>query len=235
LGKSIVWTAAVLAGAVLGLQLNSAITAAAPLQSLEPTATAVPVSSPAVDPTDPPIEEATASPSADPVQPTLPPTPAPTPVSTPRPAPPSTPRPTPPSTPRPTPPPVANKVIVISIEHQSLTAYENGKPVLSTLVTTGRPALPTPRGTFHVMAKYSPYQFISPWPKSSPYWYPSAWVKYAMLFANDGYFLHDAPWRTAYGPGTNTTNGTHGCVNIPLGAMTFLYRWAPIGTRVIVN
>jgi lipoprotein-anchoring transpeptidase ErfK/SrfK len=132
-------------------------------------------------------------------------------------------------------PPLANKLIVVSIERQRLTAYENGTTVLTTLVATGRPALPTPRGSFHVMAKYTPYQFISPWPKSSPYWYPSTWVTYAMLFANDGYFLHDAPWRTVYGPGANTTNGTHGCVNIPFGAMTFLYRWASVGTPVVVS
>ena len=53
---------------------------------------------------------------------------------------------------------------------------------LDTDVTTGRPELPTPAGDYHIFAKYSPYQFISPWPYGSPFWYPSAWVKYAMEF-----------------------------------------------------
>jgi lipoprotein-anchoring transpeptidase ErfK/SrfK len=127
------------------------------------------------------------------------------------------------------------KLIVVSLATQSLTAYENGKVVATTVVATGRPALPTLRGTFHVKAKYTPYQFISPWPKSSPYWYASSWVKYAMLYDDGGYFIHDAPWRTVYGPGANLTNGTHGCVNVPLGTMAFLYRWAPVGTTVIVQ
>ena len=35
---------------------------------------------------------------------------------------------------------------------------------METDITTGRPALPTPPGRYHVMAKYSPYEMISPWP-----------------------------------------------------------------------
>jgi lipoprotein-anchoring transpeptidase ErfK/SrfK len=60
-----------------------------------------------------------------------------------------------------------------------------------------------------------------------------------MEFRSGGYFIHDAPWRTAYGKGTNSgtqpgTNygGTHGCVNVPYAAEKFLYSWAPVGTRV---
>ncbi len=155
----------------------------------------------------------------------------PTPTSTAAP----TPTPTPVATPAPTPTPDSGRLIVVSLAKQSLTAYENGKVVLTTVVATGRPALPTPPGTFHIKAKYTPFQFISPWPKGSPYWYASAWVKYAMLFEDGGYFLHDAPWRTVYGPGANLTNGTHGCVNIPLNAMAFLYHWAPVGTTVAVE
>ncbi|MDQ6884253.1 MAG: L,D-transpeptidase [Candidatus Dormibacteraeota bacterium] len=127
------------------------------------------------------------------------------------------------------------KLIVVSLATQSLSAYENGKVVATTVVATGRPALPTLPGTFHIMAKYAPYKFVSPWPKSSPYWYASAWTNYAMLYQDDGYFIHDAPWRTNYGPGSNLTNGTHGCVNVPLSTMAFLYKWAPVGTTVVVR
>ena len=56
-----------------------------------------------------------------------------------------------------------------------------------------------------------------------------------MLFADDGYFLHDSPHRTVYGPGANLTNGTHGCVNIPIAAMSQLYRWASVGTTVVIQ
>jgi lipoprotein-anchoring transpeptidase ErfK/SrfK len=230
LRKLLLWSGSILVGAILGLQLNSVLTVAAPVTNPGPAPGAEALSTPFSEPSATAPAQSSDMPSRDPV-PTatpapapLPPTPSASPVATTR----ATRKP-------PAPVPAVNKVIVVSLEHQTLTAYDNGKVVLTTLVATGRPALPTPRGTFHIMAKYSPYQFISPWPRSSPYWYPSAWVKYAMLFANDGYFLHDAPWRTVYGPGANTTNGTHGCVNIPVEAMTFLYRWAPVGSTVVVS
>ncbi|HEX9094769.1 MAG TPA: L,D-transpeptidase [Candidatus Dormibacteraeota bacterium] len=127
------------------------------------------------------------------------------------------------------------KLIVVSIAEQRLTAFEDGRTVLTTVVATGRPELPTPTGTFQIMSKAAPYKFVSPWPRGDQYWYPTEWVSYAMLFADDGYFLHDAPWRKVYGPGANVSNGTHGCVNVPTAAMATLYGWATTGTAVIVE
>jgi L,D-peptidoglycan transpeptidase YkuD (ErfK/YbiS/YcfS/YnhG family) len=68
-------------------------------------------------------------------------------------------------------------------------------------------------------------------------------VHYGLYFHDDGYYLHDAPWRTVFGPGSNATTGipgqnltgTHGCVNVPLAAMAQLYRWATPGTVVQIN
>jgi hypothetical protein len=129
----------------------------------------------------------------------------------------------------------AGKVIVVSLSRQVLTAYQDGTAVLTTYVATGRPQLPTPPGVYHIFHRYSPYQMISPWPYGSPYWYPSSWVNWAMEFRGGGYFLHDAPWRSTWGPGANLYNGTHGCVNVPYNPMKFLWGWAPIGTTVIVQ
>jgi lipoprotein-anchoring transpeptidase ErfK/SrfK len=141
-------------------------------------------------------------------------------------------------TPSPTPTPdprQTGKVIVVSVAQQQLIAYQDGAVVLTSNVATGMPALPTPTGTFHIMGKWSPYKFISPWPRGNQYWYPTEWVSYAMLFADGGYFLHDAPWRTVWGPGANLTHGSHGCINVPKAAMAALYGWATDGTTVIVE
>ena len=167
-------------------------------------------------------------------------TPTATPDATPDATPTATADATPTATADPTATPIAtpaqsDKVIKVSIADQRLTAYENGVALFSTVVATGRPELPTPRGTFHIKAKYSPYTFISPWPKGDPYWYPTLTVSWAMLFADGGYFLHDSPHRTLYGPGANLTNGTHGCVNVPLSSMARLYSWATVGTTVVVE
>jgi lipoprotein-anchoring transpeptidase ErfK/SrfK len=125
------------------------------------------------------------------------------------------------------------KVIVISLGCQLLTAYDNGMPLLTTYVTSGRPALPTPPGQYSVLRKVTPWQMTSDWPRSSPYWYAPSWVQYTLWFRNDGYAIHDAPWRDAYGPGTQS-NGSHGCVNVPMPTMTDLYNWADVGTPVRV-
>lgn len=130
------------------------------------------------------------------------------------------------------------KRITISLFRQRLRAWEGDRVVLVTPVTTGNRLLPTPTGYFTIYARYSPYTMVSPWPAGSPFWYPPSSMSYAMEFAR-GYFIHDAPWRSVYGPGSNLgtqpgTNygGTHGCVNVPLWAERFLYSWAPIGTTV---
>lgn len=129
----------------------------------------------------------------------------------------------------------AGKLIVVSLSRQVLTAFQDGTPVLTTYVATGRPALPTPPGVYHVFARYAPYKMISPWPYGSPYWYPPSWTNWAMEFIGGGYFIHDAPWRSWYGPGANLYNGTHGCVNVPYSPMSFLWNWTPIGTTVVVQ
>lgn len=132
----------------------------------------------------------------------------------------------------------AYKRITINVGRERLRAWEGNRVVLVTPVTTGDRALPTPLGRFTVYAKFSPYTMVSPWPRGDWRWYPPSWMNFAMEFAQ-GYFIHDAPWRSVYGPGSNSgtqpgTNygGTHGCVNVPYSAMRFLYSWATPGTVV---
>jgi lipoprotein-anchoring transpeptidase ErfK/SrfK len=128
------------------------------------------------------------------------------------------------------------KVIVVSLAKQELMALQDGAVVLDTPVTTGRPSMATITGIYHVFAKFSPYCMTS-W-RGNPYpWAGCVSMQYAMEWESSGFFLHDAPWRSRYGPGTNTeANGTHGCINIPRNAsqMDFLYGWTPIGTTVVV-
>lgn len=136
----------------------------------------------------------------------------------------------------------AFKRIVVSLARQTITAYESGRVVWSSLATTGNFALsPTPPGHYHIFARYSPFQFVSPWPPGDPLWYPSDWSTYAMEFISGGYFIHDAPWRSVFGPGSQEAGrpgtdygGTHGCVNVPVSTAAFLWKWAPLGTDVDV-
>ncbi|MBV9121459.1 MAG: L,D-transpeptidase [Chloroflexi bacterium] len=141
------------------------------------------------------------------------------------------------------PPGLPGKVIVVSLSLEKLFAFQDNNLLLQTLVTTGGPRTGTPIGVFHVVAKRSNFIMQSPWPEDDWRWYPDSYVNYGLLFDWSGYFIHDAPWRSNFGPGSNSVfgtaggayTGTHGCVNVPLEAETNLYNWAPIGTTVIIQ
>ncbi|HEV2126906.1 MAG TPA: L,D-transpeptidase [Chloroflexota bacterium] len=133
--------------------------------------------------------------------------------------------------------------VLVSVGRQWWYAYEAGVLQYDGPVTTGRPELYTPLGRYTIMSRHSPYTFVSPWSRSSPFWYETATSSYAMQITGNGIFLHDAPWRPYNGPGTNVPHvdpdgvwrtGSHGCINMPLAAASWLYRWAPVGTRVDV-
>jgi hypothetical protein len=136
---------------------------------------------------------------------------------------------------------LADKHILISISKEALWAYQGNKLFLYTLVTNGGPDTPTLPGIFHVQGKVNGMVFHSPWPKGSPLWYPDSPTSYALLYnPNGGYYLHDAPWRGNFGPGSNSVagtpggsyTGTHGCTNVPLDVMAKLFAWADEGTLI---
>ncbi len=134
-----------------------------------------------------------------------------------------------------------DKALTISLNDQVIRAYDHGQQVFWSYVTTGRPGLETDPGSFKVYWKVSPWTMHSPWPKGSPFWYPDSKVRMVMWF-NGGDGIHDASWRSRYGPGTNGPHydptgedtGTHGCVNVPYSNMVWLWNWTPTGTPVIV-
>jgi vancomycin resistance protein YoaR len=129
----------------------------------------------------------------------------------------------------------------LNLTTQSIAAYEGSTQVRRSLITSGRPELRTPTGLYHIKLKRRNMIFKSPWPKTSQWWYPDSPTHYAILFKHNGFFIHDAPWRKRYGPGTNgggengSYTGSHGCVNVPLSTMRFIYRWVDIGTPVLIH
>ncbi|MFN2462661.1 MAG: L,D-transpeptidase [Candidatus Dormibacteria bacterium] len=131
-----------------------------------------------------------------------------------------------------------SKVVAMSLTDQRLWAYENGKVVFSTLITSGRPQLPTDTGPMSVLWKVTPWKMHSPWPRSSQWWYPDTTVRKVVWFTNTGEGMHDANWEpdSMYGPGSqfNQNIASHGCVHMPGTTVDWMYDWAPVGTPVIV-
>ena len=182
----------------------------------------------------------------------LPPTVIPSVTRTAPPSPTAT-RPVVPAPPTATPPPgpapaggvpqVYGQLILVSLSQQWLWAYQDRHLLYDTPMTSGMPQLPTPDGTFHVQYHAADIWFYSPWPSSSPYYYSPEHVNYALYFLDQGYFIHDAPWRQTFGPGTNyphtepngtTATGSHGCVNVPTPAGKWLYYWAADGATIVI-
>ena len=129
------------------------------------------------------------------------------------------------------------QLIVVSLSGQRLQAFDHGRLAADTLVTTGRPELPTDVGRMQVTRKSSPWTMQSPWKKGSPFWYPDTKVRMVLWFTNTGEGLHDAAWEpsSAFGPGsTSGPFASHGCIHTPAGVMSFLFDWAAVGTPVVV-
>ena len=140
-------------------------------------------------------------------------------------------------------PKYGGQVILVSLSQQWLWAYQDRSLVLASPVTTGMPQLPTPRGNYAVQRKEANVTFYSLWPPGSPFYYSPEHINYAMYFRDNGYYIHDAPWRETFGYGTNyphtepdgtTATGSHGCVNVATGPMSWLYSWAHDGATVVI-
>ncbi len=123
----------------------------------------------------------------------------------------------------------AFKEIVISVGRQSLWAYENGKIVTATLVSTGTAEVvetTTPIGKYTVLTKFQTQTMQGVINKEA---YKVEDVPWVMYFDNLGNAIHGTYWHENFG-----TPMSHGCVNLPMNVAQYLYSWAPEGTAVTI-
>jgi lipoprotein-anchoring transpeptidase ErfK/SrfK len=123
----------------------------------------------------------------------------------------------------------ASHEIIVSIKKQELWACSGATPFLQTKVTTGaiQKDWATPKGTWQIYAKQT-----NRWLSGVGY---SVEVHYWMPFWG-GYGLHDSPWQKfPYGSSLYRSQGSHGCVQIPLATMAKIFNWAPVGATVHVE
>jgi L,D-transpeptidase catalytic domain len=142
---------------------------------------------------------------------------------------------------------MTGQVTVVSLREQVARAYQDGKLVYWSYITTGRVGLPTPPGVQYTVWKGRNVTFMPLGPIGPANGYPTL-IYYAVNFTSPywhqfvGYFLHDAWWRLKFGPGSNFphydpsawNNGSHGCINFPPATMPAYYNWVQVGTPVIV-
>lgn len=116
--------------------------------------------------------------------------------------------------------------IDVSISKQKLTYYEFGNAILESDIVSGIYDK-TPLGTFKVINKARNIIL-----KGRDY---ASFVSYWIDFKNHEYGFHDASWRNKFGGTIYKTNGSHGCVNMPLEKVKELYSKVEIGTPVYIH
>ena len=123
------------------------------------------------------------------------------------------------------------QLIRVSIAAQHLWMCAGAVVARDTAVTTGLPTddYHTPTGSYTVqaLATHQTLTLLSGDQYVVDYWIPFD----APLFG-----FHDAAWQTfPFGSPQYRTDGSHGCVHMPLAAIAFLYGWVTVGTPVAVT
>lgn len=113
--------------------------------------------------------------------------------------------------------------VEIDLTRQKVWVYLNGKLVIETNCVTGcvNKGHSTPTGIFTLTYKQKDKVLRGRMRANGTYEYESP-VSYWMPF-NGGIGLHDATWRSSFGGNIYISNGSHGCVNLPLEAAGKLY------------
>jgi L,D-transpeptidase-like protein len=132
------------------------------------------------------------------------------------------------------------KLALVSISRRHMWACEGAKTIYDSPVITGMSAYAatvTPVGTYHIYGKQTDTTLTGSdvtgsWNDPVSYWMPFLQNQYGI------YGFHDATWRPndAFGQvSPDSSDASHGCVELPLATSAWLYSWAPVGTTVTIR
>lgn len=121
---------------------------------------------------------------------------------------------------------IGNSYVEVDLSNQHLYLYEDGELVLETDFVSGNVARgnSTPAGVFGITYKKKDAVL-----RGRDYETP---VNYWMPF-NGNIGMHDATWRRSFGGEIYLTNGSHGCINLPLDMAAAIYEHVQKGFPVI--
>jgi len=120
------------------------------------------------------------------------------------------------------------KWIEIVLDDQELRYHMGPKQIGTFTVSTGMPGYETPTGTFHINNKID-----MAWSRSARLWMP-----FWLPFIGGLYGIHELPeWPGGLKEGEDHlgTPVSHGCVRLGIGAAETLYKWADVGTDVVIR
>jgi hypothetical protein len=119
--------------------------------------------------------------------------------------------------------------ILISIQEQTLTAFEKESVVLHTKISSGlldedkknkQISTETPIGSFRIRTKFPVRHMGNGYLTADPDAYELPGVPWTMFFHESGYALHGTYWHNNFG-----TRMSHGCINMQNDEASWLFRW----------
>lgn len=123
--------------------------------------------------------------------------------------------------------PYGGNYVEIDLTNQMLWVYRNGHAVVSTPIVSGdvTSGAWTGGGVFSIYEKDTSCWLVG----SSFRQYVDYWIAF-----NGNIGIHDASWRTEFGGSIYQYNGSHGCINLPVGIVGQVYQNVSVGMKVIV-
>lgn len=119
--------------------------------------------------------------------------------------------------------------IEVDIDKQEISMYVKGKLLIKGPVVTGNvdAGRDTPTGEFSILEKDYDVVLVGPG-------YASHVTYWMQIYGGIG--IHDADeWRDEYGGDIYLSDGSHGCINVPLDIVEIIYENAYVGMDVIVK
>lgn len=124
----------------------------------------------------------------------------------------------------------SQKWIEVDLSKQKIYLKKGKKKIKTYIVSTGKKKTPTIKGTFYVYRKVPMQDMVGRWdPEKNAPEYIQPDVKWVTYFKG-GYAFHATYWHNNLG-----TPMSHGCVNMKTKEAKYLYKWAPMGTKVVVH
>lgn len=119
------------------------------------------------------------------------------------------------------------KYIDIDLSEQILRYYQNGRMLGEHLISSGLPSMKTPVGEYTIWQK-NPRAYSRQYDLYMPWW---------MSF-KPSYGIHELPeWANGYKEGEDHLGrvASHGCVRLGVGPAETVYKWANLGTKVLIH
>lgn len=123
---------------------------------------------------------------------------------------------------------LGNSYVEVDLTNQHVYLFQDGTLIYETLCVSGNMSSTqgavTPEGIFGLTYKTTNAVLSgSTYAEHVNYWMP--------YYGNYG--MHDATWREEFGGDIYLTEGSHGCVNLPLDAAAVIYNYVSKGSPVI--